>query len=79
MQITTQIKSGTEAILDLSTPVFVGLVKDGEAFIIDQDGGEQWVNVNRLDSVAQVPTPSEEELKADDWWAMEREERMSDF
>jgi hypothetical protein len=79
MQITTQIKSGTEAILDLSTPVFVGLVKDGEAFIIDQDGGEQWVAVNRLDEVAPLPVPSQKQLDDEAWWAMEREERMSDF
>lgn len=76
---TTQIKSGLEAILDLSTPVFVGCVEDGQAFVIDQDGGEQWVSINRVDAIAPHPVPSEKQIAQDVWDAMEREERMSDF
>ena len=75
----TQIKSGIEAILDLSSPVFVGDVKDGLAWVMDQDGGEQWVSVNRLDEVAPLPVPSQKQLDQEAWDAMEREERMSDF
>jgi hypothetical protein len=75
----TQIKSGAEALLDLSSPVFVGDVKDGLAWVMDQDGGEQWVSVNRLDEVAPLPVPSQKQLDEEAWDAMEREERMSDF
>ena len=75
----TQITSGTEAILDLSTPVFVGDVDQGQALVMDQDGGEQWVSVNRLDEVAPLPVPSQKQLDDEAWDAMEREERMSDF
>jgi hypothetical protein len=75
----TQIKSGAEALLDLSSPVFVGDVKDGLAWVMDQDGGEQWVSVNRLDEVAPLPVPSQKQLDDEAWDAMEREERMSDF
>ena len=52
----TQIKSGTEAILDLSTPVFVSDIEDGQALVMDDDGGERWVSANRLDAF--VPTPA---------------------
>jgi hypothetical protein len=79
MITTTQIKSGTEAILDLSTPVFVGDVKMGLAWVLDEDGGEQWVAVDRLDPVAPLPTPTQKELDDERWDEMEREERMSDF
>jgi len=76
---TTQIKSGTEAILDLSIPVFVADVKDGLAWVLDDDGGEQWVGFNRLDAVAPIPVPTQKEIDDDLWDTMEREERMSDF
>jgi hypothetical protein len=46
---------------------------------MDQDGGEQWVSVNRLDEVAPLPVPSQKQLDEEAWDAMEREERMSDF
>lgn len=75
----TQIKSGAEALLDLSSHVFVGDVKDGLAWVMDEDGGEQWVSVNRLDEVAPIPVPSQKQLDDEAWDAMEREERMSDF
>lgn len=76
---TTQIKSGTEAILDLSTPVFVGDVDQGQALVLDDDGGEQWVSLDRLDAVAPIPVPTQKEIDDDIWDTMEREERMSDF
>ena len=79
MITTTQIKSGTEALLDLSIPVFVGDVKIGLAWVLDEDGGEQWVPVSRLDEVAPLPVPSQKQLDDEAWDAMEREERMSDF
>ena len=75
----TQIKSGVEAILDLSTPVFVALVEDGQALVMNDDGGEQWVALSRLDEVAPLPVPSQKQLDEEAWDAMEREERMSDF
>ena len=75
----TQIKSGAEALLDLSSPVFVGDVKDGLAWVMDQDGGEQWVALSRLDEVAPLPAPTQKELDDEAFWDMEREERMSDF
>jgi len=75
----TQITSGTEAILDLSTPVFVGDVDQGQALVLDDDGGEQWVSLDRLDPVAPLPAPSQKELDDEAFWDMEREERMSDF
>ena len=75
----TQITSGSEAVLDLSTPVFVALVEDGQALVMDDDGGEQWVCFDRLDAVAPLPIPSQKQLDDEAWDAMEREERMSDF
>ncbi len=75
----TQIKSGAEALLDLSSHVFVGDVKDGLAWVMDDDGGEQWVAVDRLDEVAPLPAPTQKELDDEAFWDMEREERMSDF
>ena len=75
----TQIKSGAEALLDLSTPVFVGDVDQGQALVLDDDGGEQWVSLDRLDPVAPLPAPSQKELDDEAFWDMEREERMSDF
>ena len=75
----TQIKSGAEALLDLSSPVFVGDVKMGLAWVMDDDGGEQWVSLDRLDLVAPLPTPTQKELDDEAFWDMEREERMSDF
>ena len=54
----TQIKSGAEALLDLSSPVFVGDVKMGLAWVMDQDGGEEWVAVDRLTEVAPLPVLS---------------------
>ena len=75
----TQIKSGAEALLDLSTSVFVGDVKMGLAWVLDDDGREQWVAVDRLTEVAPLPVPSQKQLDDEAWDAMEREERMSDF
>ena len=75
----TQITSGTEAILDLSTPVFVGDVDQGQALVMDDDGGEHWVSLDRLDPVAPLPAPTKKELDDEAFWDMEREERMSDF
>lgn len=75
----TQIKSGAEALLDLSSPVFVGSVIDGFAWVMDDDGHEQWVAVDRLTEVAPLPAPSQKELDDERWDEMEREERMSDF
>jgi len=75
----TQITSGSEAILDLSTPVFVGDVDQGQALVMNDDGGEQWVSLDRLDPVAPLPAPSQKELDDEAFWDMEREERMSDF
>ena len=75
----TQIKSGAEALLDLSTSVFVGDVKMGLAWVLDDDGREQWVAVDRLTEVAPLPVPSQKQLDEEAWDAMEREERMSDF
>ena len=75
----TQIKSGAEALLDLSSPVFVGDVKMGLAWVLDDNGREQWVAVDRLTEVAPLPVPSQKQLDDEAWWEMEREERMSDF
>ena len=75
----TQIKSGAEALLDLSTPVFVGDVKMDLAWVLDDNGREQWVAVDRLTEVAPLPVPSQKQLDDEAWDAMEREERMSDF
>jgi len=75
----TQITSGSEAILDLSTPVFVVSVEDGQALVMDNDGGEQFVCFDRLDAVAPIPVPSQKQLDDEAWWEMERQERMSDF
>jgi len=75
----TQITSGTEAILDLSTPVFVGDVDQGQALVMDDDGGEHWVSLDRLDPVSPLPAPTQKELDDEAFWDMEREERMSDF
>ena len=75
----TQITSGSEAILDLSTPVFVGSVAEGQALVMNDDGGEEWVSLDRLDPVAPLPAPSQKELDDEAFWDMEREERMSDF
>ena len=44
----------SEAILDLLIPVFVNDIEDGQALVVDEDGGERWVSVNRLDAF--VPT-----------------------
>jgi len=70
---TTQIKSGTEAILDLSTPVFVGDVKMDLAWVLDDNGREQWVAVDRLTEVAPLPVPTQKEIDDDIWDTMERE------
>jgi len=49
--ITKQIKSGIDAILDLSTHVTVIDVDvTGFVLVMDEDGGEFWVSSNRLDT-----------------------------
>jgi len=75
----TQITSGSEALLDPSSHVFVGSVAEGQALVMDDDGGEQWVSLDRLDPVAPLPAPTQKELDDEAFWDMEREERMSDF